>query len=80
MCDEHVSVGSTTSQHLHSLQPEPVMEITMTYELLELETHIIRDEEFIVSQSEDTFSELDDLSDFRSIGDVIKQMSFNFHS
>lgn len=52
----------------------------MTYELLELETHTLRDEEFIVSQSEDMFSELDDLSDFRSIGDVIKQMSFNFHS
>ena len=80
MCDEHVSVGSTTSYHLYSLQPEPVMEITMTYELLELETHTLRDEEFIVSQSEDMFSELDDLSDFRSIGDVIKQMSFNFHS
>jgi len=80
VCDEHVSVGSTTSHHLHSLQLEPVMEITMTYELLELETHTLRDEEFIVSQSEETFSELDDLSDFRSIGDVIKQMSFNFHS
>ena len=80
MCDEFVSVGSTTSLHLHSLQPETVMEITMTHELLEIENRILRDEEFIHSQSEDIFSDLEDLSEFRSIGDVIKQMSFTFHS
>jgi len=56
------------------------MEITMTHELLEIENRILRDEEFIHSQSEDMFSDLEDLSEFRSIGDVIKQMSFNFHS
>ena len=49
----------------------------MTHELLELENRILRDEEFIHSQSEDKFSDLEDLSEFRSIGDVIKQMSFN---
>mgnify|MGYP001455504645 CR=1 FL=1 len=51
----------------------------MTYELLEIETRILRDEEFIQIQSEDHFSDLEDLSDFRSLGDVIKQMSFDFH-
>ena len=52
----------------------------MTYELLEIETRILRDEEFIQTQSEDQFSDLEDLSDFRSLGDVIKQMSFDFQS
>ena len=52
----------------------------MTYELLEIETRILRDEEFIQIQSEDQFSDLEDLSDFRSLGDVIKQMPFDFHS
>ena len=80
MCDEHVSVGSTTSLHFHSLQPETVMEITMTNDMLEIENRILRDEEFIHSQSEDMFSDLEDYSEFRSIGDVIKQMSFNFQS
>ena len=80
MCDEFVSVGSTASLHLHSLQPATVMEITMTHELFEIENRIFRDEEFIHSQSEDMFSDLQDYSEFRSIGDVIKQMSFNFHS
>ena len=79
MCDEFVSVGSTTSLHLHSLQPETVMEITMTLDLLELENRILRDEEFIHSQSEDMVSNLEVYCEFRSIGDVIKQMSFNFH-
>ena len=80
MCDEFVSVGSTTSHNLHSLQTKPVMEITMTFELLEIENRILRDEEFIHSQSEDMFSDLEDWSEFRSIGDVIKQISFNFQS
>lgn len=80
MCDEFVSVGSTASLHLHSLQPETVMEFTMANELLEIENRILRDEEFIHSLSEDMFSDLEDLSEFRSIGDVIKQMSFNFQS
>ena len=79
MCDEFVSVGITTSPHLHSLQPETVMEITMTHELLEIENRILRDEEFIHSQSEDMVSDLEVYCEFRSIGDVIKQMSFNFH-
>ena len=52
----------------------------MTYELLEIERRIIGDEEFIQMQSENQFSDLEDLSDFRSLGDVIKQMSFDFHS
>ena len=80
MCDEFVSVGSTTSPHLHSLQTETVMEITMTYELLEIENRILRDEEFIHSQSEDMVSDLEVYSEFRSIGDLIKQMPFKFHS
>ena len=75
-----MSVGSTTSLHLHSLQPETVMEITMTHELLEIENCILRDEEFIHSQSGEMFPDLEDYSEFRSVGDVIKQMSFNFHS
>ena len=80
MCDEHVSVGSTTSLHLHSLQPETVMEITMTHELPEIENRILRDEEFIHLQSEEMFPDQGDYSEFRSILDVIKQMSFNFYS
>ena len=52
----------------------------MTFELLEIENRILRDEEFIQSQSEDSFSYLEDVSDLRAIGDVLKQMSFNFHS
>ena len=76
---EHVSVG-VLSHHLHSLQTKPLMEITMTLELLEIENRILRDEEFIQSQTEDTFSDLEDASHFRAIGDVLKQMSFNFHS
>ena len=52
----------------------------MTHELLEIENRILRDEEFIHSQSEEMFTDLEDVSEFRSIGDVINQMSFNFHS
>ena len=52
----------------------------MTNELLEIENRILRDEEFIHLQAENLFSDLEDLSDFRSIGDVINQMSLNFHS
>ena len=52
----------------------------MTNELLEIENRILRDEDFIYLQAENQFSDLEDLSDFRSIGDVINQMSFNFHS
>ena len=80
MCDEHVSVGSTNSLHLHSPQPETVMEITMTHELLEIENRILRDEEFIQSQREDRLSDLEDVTNFRAIGDVIKQMASNFQS
>ena len=80
MCDEHVSVGSTNSLHLHSLQPETVMEITMTYELENLANKTFRDEEFIQFQKEEMFLDLEDLSDFRPIGEVLKQMSFNFYS
>ena len=55
------------------------MEITMTFELLKIENRILRDEEFIHSQTEETFSDLEDASHLRAIGDVLKQMSFNFH-
>ena len=51
----------------------------MTFELLKIENRILRDEEFIQSQTEETFSDLEDASHLRAIGDVLKQMSFNFH-
>ena len=56
------------------------MEITMTFELLEIENRILRDEEFIRSQREDSLSDLEDVTNFRAIGDVIKQMASNFQS
>ena len=57
-----------------------VMEITMTYELENLANKTFRDEEFIQFQKEELFLDLEDLSDFRPIGEVLKQMSFNFYS
>ena len=52
----------------------------MTFELLEIENRILRDEEFIQSQREDRLSDLGDVTNFRAIGDVIKQMVSNFQS
>ena len=55
------------------------MEITMTHELENLANKTFRDEEFIQFQKEELFLDLEDLSDFRPIGEVLKQMSFNFY-
>ena len=52
----------------------------MTYELENLANKTFRDEEFIQFQKEELFLDLEDLSDFRPIGEVRKQMSFNFYS
>ena len=52
----------------------------MTFELLEIENRILRDEEFIQSQRDDRLSELEDVTNFRAIGGVIKQMASNFQS
>ena len=76
MCDELVSVGSTTSHHLRSLQLKPVMEITMTNELLNIETEVLRDEEFISQNTQELFSDLEDAHPFQAIGDVLRQASF----
>ena len=76
MCDELVSVGSTTSHHLRSLQLKPVMEITMTNELLNIETEVLRDEEFISQNTQELFSDQEDAHAFQAIGDVLRQASF----
>ena len=52
----------------------------MTHELENLVNKTFRDEEFIQFQKEELFLDLEDLSDFRPIGEVLKQMSFNFYS
>ena len=80
MCDELVSVGSTTSHHLRSLKPKPVMEITMTNELIHMELEVLRDEEFIAHANQAKNSDLDDRCAFQAIGDVLKQMSLTFQS
>ena len=80
MCDELVSVGSTTSHHLRSLKLKSVMEITMTNELIHMELEVLRDEEFIAHANQAKNSDLDDRCAFQAIGDVLKQMSFTFQS
>ena len=79
MCDELVSVGSTTSHHLRSLQLKPVTEITMTNELLNIETEVLRDEEFISQNTQELFSDLEDDYAFQAIGDVLRQASFDLY-
>ena len=80
MCDELVSVGSTTSHHLRSLKLKSVMEITMTNELIHMELEVLRDEEFIAHSNQEKTSDFDDSCAFQAIGDVLKQMSFIFQS
>ena len=56
------------------------MEITMPQDVLNLESDIPRDEEFIETLAEDFSQDSKDSSDFRSIGDVLKQMAFRIWS
>ena len=80
MCDELVSVGSTPPHHLRSLQLKQVMEITMTNELIHIETKVLRDEEFISQNTQELFSDLEDGYAFQAIGDVLRQASFALHT
>ena len=50
----------------------------MLQDVLTLETYILRDEEFIEALAESFSQDSQDSSDFRSIGDVLKQMTFEF--
>lgn len=48
----------------------------MPKDVLNLESDILRDEEFIETLAEDFSQDSKHSSDFRSIGDVLKQMAF----
>ena len=76
MCDELVSVVSTTSNHLRSLQLKPVMESTMTNQLLNIETEVLRDKEFISQNNQNLFFDLEDTHAFQAIGNMLRQASF----
>ena len=55
------------------------MEITMTNELLNIETEVFRDEEFISQNTQELFSDLEDDYAFQTIGDVLRQASFDLY-
>lgn len=50
----------------------------MLQDVLTLETYILRDEDFIETLVEEFSQDSKDSPDFRSIGDVLKQMTFEF--
>jgi hypothetical protein len=56
------------------------MEITMTSDLLTTEIQLIRERALAANSTQTLFSDLADDTEFRTIGDVLKQLSFNFHS
>jgi hypothetical protein len=56
------------------------MEITMTSDLLTLEIQLIRERALTANSTQALFADLEDDTEFRAIGDVLKQLSFNFHS
>ena len=56
------------------------MEITMTSELLTTEIQRLREKVFTANSTEGLFADLEDDTEFKAIGDVLKQFSFSFHS
>jgi len=56
------------------------MEITMTSELLITELELLRERAFTVNSPRGLFTDFEDETEFQAIGDVLKQLSFTFHS
>jgi hypothetical protein len=56
------------------------MEITMTSDLLTTEIQLIRERALTANSTQELFADLEDDTEFRAIGDVLKQLSFTFHS
>jgi|TARA_B110000444_G_C18384609_1_gene386418 hypothetical protein len=56
------------------------MEITMTSDLLTTEIQLIRERALTANSTQALFADLEDDTEFRAIGDVLKQLSFTFHS
>ena len=52
----------------------------MTSDLLTTEIQLIRERALTANSTQALFTELEDDTEFRAIGDVLKQLSFNFHS
>ena len=52
----------------------------MTSDLLTTEIQRIRERALTANSTQTLFSDLADDTEFRTIGDVLKQLSFNFHS
>jgi hypothetical protein len=56
------------------------MEITMTSDLLTTEIQLIRERALTANSTQTLLADLEDDTEFRAIGDVLKQLSFTFHS
>ena len=52
----------------------------MTSDLLTTEIQLIRERALAANSTQTLFVDLADDTEFRTIGDVLKQLSFNFHS
>ena len=52
----------------------------MTSDLLTTEIQLIRERALTANSTQALFTELEDDTEFRAIGDVLKQLSFTFHS
>ena len=52
----------------------------MTSDLLTTEIQLIRERALTANSTQTLFSDLEDDTEFRAIGDVLKQLSFSFRS
>ena len=52
----------------------------MTSDLLTTEIQLIRERALAANSTQALFTDLEDDTEFRAIGDVLKQLSFTFHS
>ena len=52
----------------------------MTSDLLTTEIQLIRERALTANSTQELFADLEDDTEFRAIGDVLKQLSFTFHS
>ena len=52
----------------------------MTSDLLTTEIQLIRERALTANSTQTLFADLEDDTEFRAIGDVLKQLSFTFHS
>jgi hypothetical protein len=55
------------------------MEITMTSDLLTTEIQLIRERALTANSTQTLLADLEDDTEFRAIGDVLRQLSFTFH-